>query len=113
MSVRIYRATVRGFFDGLDDRARTVLLDRAAEHDGLAAAFTPDGTFVYGPELAAFSFRFELRVDDEDAGADAAGAVAEAVALERATTSLTEWGFGNKRLRVTGLTDMAGVWSDP
>ena len=108
MALRIYRVTVRGFFDGLDDRARAVLLERAHEHDGLAAAFRPEGTFVYGRDLSAFSFRFEVRIDDES-GAHSP----ERIALERASRSLEDWGFGAKRLRVTGATDMAEVWSDP
>ncbi|MGW9032934.1 DUF6204 family protein, partial [Streptomyces sp. NPDC055722] len=59
MSIRTFRITVRGVFDGLDDGQRAELLARAAEHDVLRAAFTPEGHLSYDfAARTAFTFRF-------------------------------------------------------
>lgn len=66
MTTRTFRITIRGVFDGLSADQRTELLARAAEHDVLNAAFTPEGHLAY--DIAArdaFTFRFAERGETE------------------------------------------------
>ncbi|KPI17755.1 hypothetical protein OK074_8140 [Actinobacteria bacterium OK074] len=95
MTTRTFRVTVRGVFDGLTAEQRAGLLSRAAEHDVLRAAFTPEGHLTY--DLAArdaFTFRF---VDGGDAEED----ILEAT--ERAEAAASAWlgarGYGYRNLR--------------
>ncbi|MFH9010452.1 DUF6204 family protein [Streptomyces sp. NPDC017943] len=95
MSTRTFRVTVRGVFDGLSDEQRAALLERAAEHDMLHAAFTPEGHLSYDVAArAAFTFRF---LDSGDAEED----ILEAT--ERAENAARSWleerGYGYKKLR--------------
>ncbi|MFD9338284.1 DUF6204 family protein [Streptomyces sp. NPDC060028] len=94
MSIRTFRITVRGSFDGLTDEQRAELLAVAPEHDMLRAEFTPEGDLTY--DLAArpfFTFRF---LDSGEAEEDILDATARA---ELAAESwLTERGYGFKRL---------------
>jgi hypothetical protein len=95
MSTRTFRVTVRGVFDGLDADQRAELLSRAAEHDVLRAAFTPEGHLSYDiAARTAFTFRF---LDSGDAEED----ILEAA--ERAEEAAGEWltrrGYGYKNLR--------------
>ncbi|MGW1160758.1 DUF6204 family protein [Streptomyces sp. NPDC002513] len=95
MTTRTFRITVRGVFDGLDDAQRTELLARAAEHDVLRAAFTPEGHLSYDlAARAAFTFRF---LDSGEAEEDILTATERAEASARAW--LTERGYGYKNLR--------------
>lgn len=95
MSTRTFRITVRGVFDGLDADQRSQLLARAAEHDMLRAAFTPEGHLSYDvASRPAFTFRFlESGEAEED--------ILEAT--ERAERSARAWlderGYGYKHLR--------------
>ena len=109
MSVHIYRVTVRGFFKELTPEVRAALLDAADDHDHLRAAFTEVGTFTYDPRVTAFSFRFQLREQDDDDAPVEAAHRAEARALDLATSYLDESGIGHGDLRVQ-LTDMADMW---
>jgi hypothetical protein len=111
MSVRIYRATVRGFFADLAAGTRELLLAEADEHDALRAAFTEDGTFTYEPDLVAFSFRFQLREPDEDVSPDTSRELAADRAIALAVSFLERHGIGHRRLRVQA-TDMADAWRD-
>jgi len=95
MSTRTFRITVRGVFDGLTAGQRAELLARAAEHDVLTAAFTPEGHLSY--DLAArtaFTFRFQ------DSGEEEADIL---VASERAEAAARAWvaerGYGYRNLR--------------
>ncbi|WP_369197014.1 DUF6204 family protein [Streptomyces djakartensis] len=95
MSTRTFRVTVRGVFDGLSDEQRAALLERAAEHDMLRAAFTPEGHLSYDVAARpAFTFRF---LDSGDAEED----ILEAT--ERAENAARSWleerGYGYKNLR--------------
>lgn len=95
MNTRTFRITVRGAFDGLDDGQRGELLARAAEHDMLRAAFTPEGHLSY--DLAArpaFTFRF---LDSGEAEGDILDATERAE--DAAKTWLEERGYGYKNLR--------------
>jgi hypothetical protein len=51
-ALRVYRVTVRGVFDGLDDGQRAFLRERAGEHDLLTSGFTEEGALTAG-ELSA------------------------------------------------------------
>ena len=95
MSTRTFRITVRGVFDGLSADQRAELLARAAEHDVLRAAFTPEGHLSYDiAARSAFTFRFQ---DSGDAEED----ILEAT--ERAEDAARAWldrhGYGCKNLR--------------
>ncbi|MEL3949390.1 MULTISPECIES: DUF6204 family protein [Streptomyces] len=95
MSTRTFRVTVRGVFDGLSGDQRAELLARAAEHDILRAAFTPEGHLSY--ELAsrpAFTFRF---LDSGEAEEDILDATEHAEKTAKAW--LAERGYGYKNLR--------------
>ena len=104
--MRIFRATVRGQFDGLGEDQQVALRDRADEHDILASSFSREGTFVYSPGLTWFNLRYELRCADESTDAEA-----EAQALTQAAERLDRLGIPYKRLRVD-LMDMASIWQD-
>lgn len=102
MSVRIFRVTVRGQFDELDDVTFQRLTAEAADHDFVAqAAFTRDGTFSYEPNLVAFSFRYEVRVDDDGDALQPA--------IDAAAKYLHDRGIPSKHIRATA-TDMATMW---
>lgn len=103
----IHRVIVRGFFDGLDPGLAARLRAAQADHDVLSARFVADGSLVYGSDLGAFSFRFEVRTNP----ADGTSELDEALRLgtERAVASLERMGAGYKHLRATGR-DMADVW---
>jgi hypothetical protein len=97
MAQRTYRVTVRGRFDGLDDRTRARLQGEAAEHDVLVARFADEGTLTYDQRLDAFQHRVVVRVDegtDEEDVARTAGELAAVEYLEAA-------GLGYRRLRST------------
>lgn len=62
---RTYRATVRGRFEGLTAPQRERLRAEQAAHDMFAARFTPEGTFLYPPELVTYQFRYLLHVQED------------------------------------------------
>ncbi|MBA2811192.1 hypothetical protein E0500_028265 [Streptomyces sp. KM273126] len=95
MSTRTFRITVRGVFDGLSADQRAELLARAAEHDVLRAAFTPEGHLSYDlAARSAFTFRFQDSGEEEEDILEASERAEEA-----AKTWLTERGYGYKNLR--------------
>ena len=104
--MRIFRATVRGQFDGLDDEQQAALRSRADEHDILLSSFSREGTFVYSPALTWFNLRYEVRHPDETSDREV-----ETASLEQAAERLDRMGIPYKRLRVD-LMDMASVWQD-
>lgn len=95
MTTRTFRVTVRGVFDGLTPDQRAELLARAAEHDVLRAAFTPEGHLSYDiAARPAFTFRFQAEGEEEEdilEAADQAEAAAKAWLEQR--------GYGYKNLR--------------
>lgn len=102
--MRIFRATVRGQFDGLDASRQEQLRADAEAHEILTASFTREGTFVYSPALTWFNLRYELRTPDE-----ASDDEAEAEVLALAADRLDRLGTGHKHLRAE-LLDMATMW---
>ncbi|GAA4986351.1 DUF6204 family protein [Kitasatospora paranensis] len=95
MSTRDFRITVRGVFDALTEAQRAELLSRAADHDVLHAAFTPEGHLSYDlAARAAFTFRF---ADTGEAEEDIVAAATRAEAAAEAW--LGERGYGFKKLR--------------
>jgi len=104
--MRIFRATVRGQFDGLDEEQQAALRARADEHDILEASFSREGTFVYSPGLTWFNLRYEMRSPDEATDPEVG-----AQTLTQATEQLDCMGIPFKRLRVE-LLDMASMWRD-
>ncbi|MBV2357763.1 hypothetical protein KUM39_25970 [Streptomyces sp. J2-1] len=95
MTIRTFRITVRGVFDGLDSGQRAALLADAAEHDVLRAAFTPEGHLSYDiTARPAFTFRFSATGEEEE---DILVAAEEAENTARAW--LSERGYGFKNLR--------------
>ncbi|SEO04862.1 hypothetical protein SAMN05216267_101623 [Actinacidiphila rubida] len=95
MSTRTFRITVRGVFDALTAEQRADLLSRAADHDILTAAFTPEGHLTYDlAARAAFTFRFL------DSGEEEADIL---LATERAESAAVRWlsdrGYAFKNLR--------------
>jgi hypothetical protein len=104
MAQRTYRVTVRGRFDGLDDRTRARLQGAAAEHDVLVARFTDEGTLTYDHRLEAFQHRVVVRVDegaDEQDVALTAGELAAMGYLEAAGL-----GYGRLRSSATCVDDV-------
>jgi hypothetical protein len=95
MSTRTFRITVRGVFDGIGPAQRAELLSRAAEHDVLRAAFTPEGHLSYDVAArSAFTFRFQDSGDEEEDILEA---------TERAENAARAWlegrGYGYRNLR--------------
>ncbi len=106
MAVTVHRVVVRGHFADLTTEQRAALLAEADEHSFHAVAYTTWGTFIYEPNLVAFNFRYEVRIED---GLDPAPDPIE-TGLAKARASLAEWGLGHKHLTATA-TDMSQVWS--
>ncbi|MFI9629486.1 DUF6204 family protein [Streptomyces sp. NPDC052042] len=95
MSTRTFRITVRGVFDGLSAEQRAELLARAAEHDILHAAFTPEGHLSYDlAARSAFTFRFLDSGEEEEDILEATERAEEA-----AKAWLTSRGYGYKNLK--------------
>ncbi|MFI6252797.1 DUF6204 family protein [Streptomyces sp. NPDC051016] len=95
MTTRTFRVTVRGVFDGLGAEQRAELLSRAADHDVLHAAFTPEGHLSYDiAARPAFTFRFQDGGEEEE---DILAATERAEEAARAW--LDERGYGYKNLR--------------
>lgn len=97
----VFRVTVRGVFEELDETRRQALL---AEVDGFPA-FTEAGTFTYDRSLSAFTFRCEVPVDGEDPEVEADP---ETWATLRALAALDAHGYPYRVLRV-GVTDLRAV----
>ena len=95
MPTRIFRITVRGFFDSLTAPQREHLLAESDEHDILRAQFTPEGHLAYDLTARdAFTFRIL------ESGTDADGILSATDRAEAAaTTWLTSKGYGFKNLR--------------
>jgi hypothetical protein len=107
VATKIFRVVVRGHFHGLTDDQRAALLATAEDHEIFKARYTRDGSLTYEPNLVAFSFRYEVRVGDDDS--DDPEHWATETAMEKATASLGAMGIGFRHLRATA-TDMASVW---
>ena len=110
--MHIFRVTVRGRFDGLDEGARERLAAVAEEHDHMHARFTEAGTLTYDRRLDFFSFRVQQREREADhAGAAEASVHAAERAIEQAGAAVQAFGASFRDLRITS-TDMADMWAD-
>ncbi len=104
MSVeKIYRVTVRGRFQNLDDTTRAYLAREQSEHDIFKSAYTAEGTFTYDARLLFFNLRYEVRSAD---GADDAGTVG----LLEADMFLRTLGLGFTGLKVD-VVDTSAMWT--
>lgn len=104
MSVEsVYRVTVRGRFDGLDERTRAYLAREQPEHDIFKSAYTAEGTFTYDSNVRFFNLRYEIRSTE---GAERAGATG----LREAETFLGTLGFGHTKLKVD-VVDTSAMWT--
>ena len=107
MATHVHRVIVRGFFDGLDADQIERLREAQPDHDILRSAFTAAGTLTYGPDVAAFSFRFEVRTSEDDEPDRNDRAIRTGTA--RAEALLRELGTPHKHLRATA-SDLADMW---
>ncbi len=105
--MKIFRVVVRGHFHELTDAQRRELLAAADDHEIFKAQYTRNGSLTYEPNLVAFSFRYEVRVGDDDT--EDPEHWATETAMEKATASFAAMGLGFRHLRATA-TDMASVW---
>lgn len=103
--MKVYRVVVRGQFADLTDDQRAALLAEVDDHEILKAAYTEWGSFTYDRALVSFSWRYEVRVADEDDGVDPVE-----VGLAATRAHLDGWGLAHKHLRATA-TDMATMWA--
>jgi hypothetical protein len=109
VDVQIFRVIVRGRFGALDAARRASLLADADRHDALVAArFSAAGTLSYDRRIDFFSFRIEVRVEEEEAP-DEARELAFERAIALATADLERRGVTGRDLRATG-SNMADVW---
>lgn len=99
----VFRVTVRGRFDKLDDSHRAYLLRAQPEHDIFKSAYTAEGTFTYDDRLLFFNLRYEVRTDR---GADDAATTG----LLEAEAFLRTLGYGFKGLKVD-VVDTSAMWS--
>jgi len=95
---RTYRATVRGRFEDLTDTQRLRLREDQDAHGMFAAKFTPEGTFLYAPELVGYEFRYLLSIDEESP--EDADIAARLEAEETAANAIRDRGFQG---RITGI----------
>lgn len=109
MATHIHRVIVRGFFDGLDADQQARLRQSQPEHDILRSRFSHEGSLTYDTDVAAFSFRYEIRTTDDDEPGHHDAAVR--MATERSVATLQRMGVGHKHLRATAA-DMADVWKN-
>jgi hypothetical protein len=105
VTVRIFRVTVRGRFDGLDEADRARLLADQPAHDVVGSgAFTAEGTLTYERAVDFFTFRIQLRGRGDGAEQDV---LDEAQA--RALAAVDARGVGHRDVKAKA-TDMATVW---
>lgn len=97
---RTYRATVRGRFENLTAAQRERLRAEQDAHSMFAARFTPAGTFLYGPELVGYQFRYLLSI--EEGSPEDADILARLEAEELAEAGIGERGLQG-RITSTGL----------
>ena len=106
VTTRIFRVTVRGRFDGLDDESRERLRADQPAHDVVTSgAFTGDGTLTYERAVDFFTFRVQLRGRGDDAEQDVLDE-----ARARAEHAVATLGAGHRGDLKVKATDMASVW---
>lgn len=98
---RTYRMTVWGRFTGLTPDQRTQLLAEQNDHGMFSARFSPEGTFLYGPELVGYQFRYEVLVE-EPSPADAE-LLARMQVEDNATTDLKNRGYQGRIVDISAV----------
>ena len=96
-----FRITVRGRFDGLDEDQRRSLRAAQDDHDMLSARFSPEGTFLYTPELVNYQHRFLITSDEADR--DDAETLANIRAEELSAADLSSRGFEGRTISVSAV----------
>ncbi|WP_209324511.1 DUF6204 family protein [Brevibacterium renqingii] len=96
-----FRITVRGRFTGLDAEQRRSLRAAQDEHDMLSARFSPEGTFLYTPELVNYQHRFLITSDEADR--DDAETLASIRAEELSAADLASRGLGGRTMNVSAV----------
>ena len=91
---RTYRITVRGRFENLSAAQRERLRDEQEAHDMFTARFTPEGMFLYTPELIGYQFRYLLSIDEESP--EDADLIARLQAEELAEAAILERGMAGR-----------------
>lgn len=99
---RTYRITVRGRFEHLSAAQRQRLREEQGAHDMFAARFTPDGTFLYAPELIGYEFRYLLQVEEESP--EDADLVARLEAEALAEAGIRERGFQGRIIDISPVS---------
>lgn len=100
----VYRVTVRGRFDGLDDKTRASLLLHHRDHDVFKSAYTTEGTFTYDERILFFNLRYEIKTLG-------GGEEAATIGMVEAERFLQTLGFGYTGLKVN-VVDMSSMWSE-
>lgn len=96
-----FRITVRGRFSGLDEEQRRSLRAAQDDHDMLSASFSPEGTFLYTPELVNYQHRYLVTCDE--AGRDDAETLASIRAEELSAADLASRGLGGRTMSVSAV----------
>lgn len=105
MSVEhIFRVTVRGQFDALDEKSRARLIREQPDHDIFKSAYTTEGTFTYDKDVLFFNLRYEVRTAEGSAAAESTG-------VREAELFLRTLGFGFKKLKVN-VVDTSTAWQN-
>lgn len=96
-----YRMTVWGRFTALTSDQRTQLLAEQNEHGMFSAHFSPEGTFLYGPELVSYQFRYEVLVDESSP--DDAEMLARMQVEESATADVENRGYQGRIVDISAV----------
>ena len=100
----VYRVTVRGRFNALDEMSLARLAREQAEHDIFKSAYTTEGTFTYDSNILFFNLRYEVRTAEGMSDAGSRG-------LKEAELFLRTLGYGFKQLKVN-VVDTSTAWQD-
>lgn len=96
-----FRITVRGRFSELDEDQRRSLRAAQDDHDMLSASFSPEGTFLYTPELVNYQHRFLVTSDEADR--DDAETLANIRAEELSVADLAARSLGGRITSVSAV----------
>jgi hypothetical protein len=107
VAVSVHRVVVRGHFADLTSDQRAALLAEAGDHGFDSVTYTEWGTFIYEPNLVAFNFRYEVRIDDEASPRPDP----VAIGIAKAEASMRDWGLATKHVTATS-TDMSDMWRE-
>ena len=96
-----FRITVRGRLAGLAEEQRRSLRAAQDDHDMLSASFSPEGTFLYTPELVNYQHRFLVTSDEADR--DDAETLANIRAEELSVADLAARSLGGRITSVSAV----------